>query len=411
MVLLEIRGMDSRPVDSILVDRKGKFSFAGRSYPAGFYQLQVNDTDRVDIILDPRERNVVFKFTGAPLQQHVEVVASAENKALWAYKGISRAAQFELAGLREQRNRTSLEDLQALARLDSLTAAVEVRRRSSLDAVLLDRPESTFAHIIKADRKLTGALPLGPQAIGAAFAWSDGRMLRSSLYPKALMSYLQSIPFDAPGGLHAGVDSLMHWASGDEACWTYARSFLLRTFDQFGADDLAQYMVDRYAMGPGALRPLENGISALVSERLRVAIGARAPEVLLPDPVAQDTTRLSVHWQRNERTVLFFYSSTCDHCHAQIPGLRAMQMDLKGRGLGIVGISVDTDLDEFMQALTEHGISWPSYSELNGWGSSAAKAFHVKATPTLIVLDNMGTIMARPHDHVALREFLVGRTR
>ncbi len=407
MILYDTKGMDHSAIDSAAVDPQGRFSFKPNTFPIGFYQLATGDDDRADIILDPGEKAVNVRIAGSPIQEHLTVVASRENQAMWAYKRVSRQVQSELTGLRSMREGANPQDRMALLRLDSMEASVEARRKELLDEILKDIPDSYFAYVVNADRRLMAAIPAGSSAISEAFGWADGRLLRSSIYPKALMAYLQSIPFDAEGGLHGGVDSLMYWARPDTACWRYTRLLLLRAFDQFGAEDLAQFLVDEYVMGPNAMLPPDTELLTMVVERMRVAVGAQAPEILLPDPRSGDTTALSTIYSVHRFTVLLFYSSNCDHCHAQMPGLRTIRSDLGERGVAVVGVALDADLQEFVDGLEQHNIDWPSYSELIGWGSPAAKVFGVKATPAFIVLDATGTIVARPIDLGSLRAVLL----
>src|SRR5690606_15455096 len=136
---------------------------------------------------------------------------------------------------------------------------------------------------------------------------------------------------------------------------------------------------------------------------LRVSIGATAPIVFLVDPVKHDTLELADLLKGQSYTLLFFYSSTCDHCHVQMPGLMALYREDREKGFQVLGIALDSDLEEFQSGITERGLTWPSFSELNGWGSSAAKAFAVKSTPSLFLLDSNGVIVAKPYDHQELR--------
>ena len=52
-------------------------------------------------------------------------------------------------------------------------------------------------------------------------------------------------------------------------------------------------------------------------------------------------------------------------------------------------------------------VNWPCYTMVMGWGDPAAKAFNVKATPSMFVIDRAGRIVAKPMDHEELRAFLV----
>jgi thiol-disulfide isomerase/thioredoxin len=116
---------------------------------------------------------------------------------------------------------------------------------------------------------------------------------------------------------------------------------------------------------------------------------------------------LSTVWPQYEYTGLFFYSSTCDHCHAQMPGLVQLVKDLKPRQFHLIGIALDITEEEFRTTLDEEHINWPCYTELKAWGAQGAKDYNVKATPTIFVIDRQGKIRAKPLDHQELRYFLV----
>jgi peroxiredoxin len=404
IVLFETRGAEQLKADSAKVSAKGRFKFSERQRPEGFYQLAFGDTDRVDIILSPRDAEVVIGFGGAPLQEHITVHKSLENQRLWEYKWLSRATQAKVAAIREQRKELALSDTAGSRLLTEREAGAETERKAGLDRIIAQDPDGYFARVVQADRRLMEAVPKGYGAIGKAFAWADQGLMRSSIYPKAVMAYLQAIPFDTPGGLRAGCDSILSWAAPDSACWRFARSLLVRVFHEYGPDDVAQYMVDQYVTGSGARSPAEPELLRLVGLRMLTTIGATAPNVLLPDPVKGDTTTLHQLLPQSRFTLLFFYSSTCDHCHQEMPGLRSVHDDHQRSDLAIVGIALDADREEFQETLRERALPWASFSELNGWGSSAAKQFAVKATPTMILLDAKGTIVAKPYDHIELRE-------
>lgn len=406
IVLYDTRGAEHAPIDSVAVARSGAFSFAARNYAAGFYQLGVNDTDRVDIILDPREALVEMDLAGYPLQEHITISASDENRILWEYKWISRGTQQRIKDIRAQRAAASYSDRALLMRLDSAERAAQAGKEAQLDALLARRPHSYFTKVVQADRTLMGSIPEGWGAMPRAIDWDDQGLLRSAIYSKAVMAALQSVPQDEPGGFERACDSLMRWTAGDTACWRFTRSLLVRLFAQYGPDHVAQHMVDHYVVGSAARIPPEPELQEVLVDLLRVTVGAKAPDVALPDPVTGDTVLLSDAVARNAYTCLFFYSSTCDHCHAQMPGLRMLYAEQRTRGFGLLGIALDADLAEFTATLAEEQLTWPSYSDLSGWGSPAAKAFVVKSTPALFLLDREGIIRAKPADHADLQHHL-----
>lgn len=406
VVLFDTKGAEHAPVDSVPV-RNGSFSFPQRNWPSGFYQLAVNDSDRVDIILHLKEARVELEFAGFPLQEHISIPRSDENRTLWEYKWISRAHQQRVREIKGRMEAASPKDYVLLLRLDSAEREALADKERRLNVLLAANPTGYFAKVVHADRALMAALPRGWSGVARNFGWADPELLRSSIYSKAVMAALQHAPQDRPDALERASDSLLVWTRSDSACWAHMRSFLVRLFSQYGPDHVAQYLVDTYVTGPQSRMPAGPEVMEAAADLLRVTIGVPAPGALLPDPVTGDTLTLSDVLARNAYTCLFFYSSNCDHCHAQMPGLGQLYTEWKGRGFELLGVALDADTSEFKETMTAERINWPCYSELHGWGSPAAKAFAVRSTPSFFLIDRKGIIRAKPMDHRELRELLL----
>jgi peroxiredoxin len=411
VLLEETWGIEHRAIDSVAVDKKGQFQFPKRSYPGGFYRLHAGGGDVLDLVIDPRESEVVVRFGGRPLQEHVTIVRSDDNQRLWEYKRASRESQAKLAALRLDRQRISLQDREAIAAIEAQENAVRAGQLELQDRLAKQDTNGVFQHLVLAERRLMAAVPAGAEAVRAAMAWSDPLLVRSSTYPKAIMGYLQGLPEPMLEDFMAATDSMLSWASGDTACWRFTRAFLLKAFAQYGPDMVAQHMVDRYLVGSGSLVPPEAELLLLSADLLRVSAGKQAPDVMLVDPVRNDTITLYSVLKQHRYTTLFFYSSTCDHCHGQMPGLMKLFTERAAAGSHVIGIALDADVQEFQETIAAKGLAWPSYSELNGWGAESAKAFAIKSTPTYILIDAQGTIVAKPYDHEELGELLDGLLR
>ena len=407
--LYEVIGDTEGRLLEATLDPSGRFAFPDQEFEPGFYRLGISDEDMVDIILDPRERSVDIQFGQLPLRGALRVNSSAENAAMWTYKEYSRQAGRTTRMLEEQLRKLAPDDMLGRQRIDSLMELVAQDKARALDAILAGIPGGYFPHIVHADRRLMVALPKGSLAVKDGFDWSDARLLRSSIYAKAILAYLQTITMDTPGGLQAAADSLLVWASPDTSCWRFMRSFLIRSFTEMGFEPAAQYMVDHYLLGPRARVPPDEELLVIAAEQLRVGVGARAPDPSLFDPRTGESRRLSQIRSGKQWSVLFFYSSTCEHCHMQMPGLKSIHQDLGPAGVQVVGIALDTDLDEFVQCLEDRKLPWASYSDLKGWGSQAARDFGIKATPSLVLIGPDGVIAARPQDHLDLRRVLDDR--
>jgi len=406
VVLYGTAGSDHPVLDSVAIHRNGHFEFPQRAFPPGFYQLGINGDDRIDLVLDPADPVVELAFHGTPLQRNLNVLRSGDNQRMWEYKLISRAGQDELQRIGDQRAGASPLDTAFLHRLDRHEAMVRARMSDALDSLSSIAPDGQFARAVRLDRRLDAVARSGPAAIRGAFDFSDPWSLRSNAYAKATVMYLQSIRFDNEYAYHRACDTLLSEAAADTGSWRYMRHQLIDIFGTYGPDEVAQYLVDQYVIGPGSLHPPDPDLMRIAAVQLRLALGSPAPDTLLMMPGGTDTIRLSTIWPEQDFTGLFFYSSTCDHCHAQMPGLRELVSQEDPRHFKLVGIALDATADEFKATIVEEGINWACYSALIGWGEPAAKAFNVKATPTLFVLDRRGRIVAKPMDHQELRAFL-----
>ena len=78
----------------------------------------------------------------------------------------------------------------------------------------------------------------------------------------------------------------------------------------------------------------------------------------------------------------------------------------KDKGLGIVGVSLDNDKNEWLTAIKQLNMAWPQMSDQNDWGNSVAKLFNITSIPHTIVVDQQGKILRRGLRGEALANFV-----
>ena len=397
--LLGTRGTEHPVLDSTVIGPEGGFAFDRPLGMPGFGQLALNDTDRVDLILSPAEPAVLLSFPDLPLQEHIRILASEENRRLWEHKLMSRRSQALQLEVQADRATTHPDSLGQLALLDSLEERAIALREAHLMRMIDEDPESYFAHVVRSTRAMEAAVRQGPDAVARAFDFGDPSLLRSASYAKAIVGYLQSLRAVSEDQFVSASDTLLALAAADTACHRYMLESLIEIYAQYGPDRALQHVVDRYASVPDV--HLAPRIRDLVSAQLSVAVGRTGPDLVLPVP-GGDTLVLSEVAARNRYTLLFYYSSTCDHCHAQMPGIAWSWRDHHAAGFEVVGIALDSDTAEFFTTIRERALPWSSTSELMGWGSPAAKAYAVRATPSFVLLDSRLRIVSKPMDAVDL---------
>ena len=81
------------------------------------------------------------------------------------------------------------------------------------------------------------------------------------------------------------------------------------------------------------------------------------------------------------------------------------------KGLGIIGISLDSDRDAWLQATDKLGVKWLQMSDLKGWDNEVAMYFNITSIPHTIVVDNKGKILRRGLRGEELEKFVADQLK
>lgn len=396
LVLQQARGASFNPIDSVRTGPSGDFNFPQKLFATGFYRLALHDTDYVDLILDHREPLVNLAFDSIPLRDHLQVVTSDENKRYWEYNYVARETQAVRTATNAQRIKLLPTDTTALAALDSVDRRAMNMQADYLDQLAANAPQSYFAKVLRVDKALAGIRGLGANAVARACNFSDPGLMHASVYDRGVMAYLQNLNIQDEKQIAPGADSLVALASGDTACKAYMVEHLVDLFATYGPQSALEHVINTYVVPFGNSAAIPPSLKAKVDALMKLAVGHTAPDISLNDHGT--TVALSSLVHPNRYTAIFFYSSTCEHCHAQMPQLKIDRMRYRAKGFDVVGIALDVDSADFIKSISENGIPWKCFSEFNGWGAKSAKAFLVSATPTFFLLDDKMKIVAKPTD-------------
>ena len=96
---------------------------------------------------------------------------------------------------------------------------------------------------------------------------------------------------------------------------------------------------------------------------------------------------------KHKLTIIDFWASWCSPCMQEMPHMVELYHLYKDKGLGILGVSLDTDAEAWKNAISKTGASWTHISELKR-NSEIANMFGVTVIPFTMVVDKEGHVLA-----------------
>lgn len=122
------------------------------------------------------------------------------------------------------------------------------------------------------------------------------------------------------------------------------------------------------------------------------AIGKKVAAFALPDTSGQlvQIDSSTQHW-----TLLHFWASWCGPCRSEHKTMLGYGQMWAQKQVNVVGISLDEDKNDWLQAIKKDQVNWLQLSDLKSWGKSEViKSFKVTSVPYSILLDENMTIKA-----------------
>ncbi len=131
-------------------------------------------------------------------------------------------------------------------------------------------------------------------------------------------------------------------------------------------------------------------------------MGSLAPTVTVMD---QDENEKLLSFTGNGHRLLLidFWASWCQPCIKEISNIQRLYETFHDKGLDIIGISADQNIDDWEDMLEELQLPWANYIDSN---QQATTEYSIKYIPTLLVVDSNGRIIAEKLRGEDLEKFL-----
>jgi len=123
----------------------------------------------------------------------------------------------------------------------------------------------------------------------------------------------------------------------------------------------------------------------------KIEVGELAPRFEGPDP---NGSILKMNDLLGKVTILDFWASWCRPCRVENPNFVRIYNKFNGKGLNIIGISLDRDKNNWIKAISDDGLVWSQISNLKFWNDPIAKLYNISFIPQTYILDEEGRILS-----------------
>jgi thiol-disulfide isomerase/thioredoxin len=395
LFLGKYRGYDIIKIDSAVVN-EGKVVFE-REFEKGAYVIQFSDSNRVDFLINPSEKKIIFKFNDCKLVNHLVVVESNENKLFWDYKYYSKSVNDAIKEERIKQSNVPRSDEVMISFYEENIQSLNNKKKQFLKSLAGENPNLFFSESSLLFERLNDTYlskSQGQDEMLKFIPFSKEEYLNTTFFSAAIMVFLQNYTEYTELGFKASVDRILSAAQVNDKVFNFHLNFLLDLFKRVGPDVVFDYLVEKYLLNESCSNnDLKENYHKILLEYNSIQPGVKAPDFEIVSEQVKYNLESLLSLMKHNEALLFFYSSHCEFCHKAINQIE--QNSTKYNNIDIVFISLDTDIELWKNFRSAHKLEGIHWCDLKAWNSDIAKKYIVHRTPTFYKIDKKGNIILR----------------
>lgn len=404
--LLNFYGEKSTVIDSVQADSTGKFVFrVAANREPGIYRIQWNKEKQIDLLIN--RENISFTTDNYAPYDSLVILSSMENQIYYDFSRTDKINQNRLELL------LPIVDFYPVRDSFYYLASREMEHIQVTQGLLLDSlekryPDSYAVKIFKLYRTpfLASALSkndrlkLLQQHYFDKVDFNDTSLLNSPAFANKAISYLALYSDNrlSKKQLEAefikAVTVILGAASVNQSVFKFLLDYLVSGFDKYHFDEVITYIADNFK-DPYSCEDQQrkSSLQKKLETFQKIAIGKIAPDLEIPD---QKNKTIQLAKVQAEYTLLVFWSGDCQHCTALLPRLKKLYDNQKPKRFEVYAVSIDTSRTSWAGFIKNEKLNWINVSDLKGFASKSTDDYNIYATPTIFLLDQKKTILAKP---------------